>query len=141
MPKQPPRKVATWDEEVVVEIPLPYSGKVIQLFDRIKVKVPFKKMRKIMDGEEIVLSDETKAIVEVEHKVKGCFLCGFILEDFAKNGKLTGFPNDIFDKGTFPIEAKIRHIEIMKYHLPEKKVGAGAEPQPPEDTKEETDAE
>ena len=126
-----------WDEKDAVETPLPYSSKIIQLFDRIKVKVPFKKMKKIPEGEEIVLSEETKAILEVEATKKGCFLCGFILEDFAAKGKLTGHPNDIFEKGTFPVEAKIRHIEIVKYHLPEKKVGAGAEPQPPEETENE----
>jgi hypothetical protein len=137
MAKQPPKKVTAWGEKDVVDVPLPYSGKIIQIFDRIKVKVPFKKMKKIPEGEEIVLSEETKAILEVEATKKGCFLCGFILEDFAAKGKLTGHPNDIFEKGTFPVEAKIRHIEIVKYHLPEKKVERGPEAPAPEDTENE----
>lgn len=119
--------------------PGPYTSKIIQLFDRIKVKVPFKKMRKIMDGEEIVLSDETKAQVEAEATLKNCFLCRFIIEDFAKNGKLTGHPNDIFEKGTFPVEAKIRHIEILKYHLPDKVAGQAKPAQPEEQKGEEGD--
>jgi hypothetical protein len=129
------KKPENWIEEKVVEIPPPYSGKIIQLFDRIKVKVPFKKMKKVPEGEEIVLSEETKALLTVEATTKGCFLCGFILEDFAKSGKLTGYPNDIFDKGTFPVEAKIRHIEILKYHLPAKVAGQ-AEPAQPEERDE-----
>jgi hypothetical protein len=93
-----------------------------------------------MDGEEIVLSDETKAIIETESTAKGCFLCRFILEDFAKNGKLTGSPNDIFGKGTFPVESKIRHIEILKYNLPEK-IQPGAKPPAEQDEQEGTDGE
>lgn len=131
-------KAPSWDSREEFP-PDPYTSKIIHLFDRIKVKVPFKKMRKIMDGEEIVLSDETKAQVEAELKAKGCFLCRFILEDFAKNGKLTGWPNDIFEKGTFPIEAKIRHIEILKYHLPDKVAGQAKPAQPEEQKGEEGD--
>ena len=139
MPKKPERKITAWDEENAVEIPPPYSGKIIQLFDRIKVRVPFRKKVKLMDGEEIILSDETKALLESE--VEKCFLCRIILEDFATNGKLTGHPNDIFGKGTFPVESKIRHIEITKYCDNNKKAGQGAKPPAPEEEKEETDAE
>jgi len=137
MAKKPPKKVENWDDKDAAEIPLPYSGKIIQIFDRIKVKVPFKKMKKVPEGEEIVLSDETKAILEVEAKEKGCFLCGFILEDFAAKGKLTGHPSDIFEKGTFPVEAKIRHIEITKYHLSDEKVKRGPEAPASEETESE----
>jgi hypothetical protein len=136
---KPKRSIDAWDEPQEFP-PDVYSSKIIHLFDRIRVKVPFKKMRKIMDGEEIILSDETKAIVEAEFTAKNCFLCRFILEDFAKNGKLTGYPNDIFEKGTFPIEAKIRHVEILKYHLPLKVAGEAKPPQP-EEQKEVADGE
>lgn len=130
---KPKEKPLSWDEEKTVEVPPYFSGKIVQLFDRIRVKVPFKKMKKVPEGEEIVLSDETIAMAENESKNKGCFLCKFILEDYAKNGKLTGHPNDIFEKGTFPVEAKIRHIEITKYCLPEKVAGEAKPPQPEEE--------
>jgi hypothetical protein len=136
--KRKPKEVAAWAEEKVVEIPPPYRCKIVEVFPRIKVKVPFRKKVKLADGEEIVLSEETLAIVTTEHKTKECFMCGFILEDFAANGKLTGYPNDMFGKGTFPVESKIRHIEILKYNLPGK-VERGAKPPAPEEHKEESD--
>jgi hypothetical protein len=136
---KPKRVIAAWDESQEFA-PDPYTSKIIELFPPIKVKVPFRKKVKLMDGEEIVLSDETKALLEVEATQKGCFLCRFILEDFAAKGKLTGYPNDIFEKGTFPVEAKIRHIEILKYNLPSKVTGQ-AKPAQSEEQKEESDGE
>ena len=124
-----------WDDDEKFPPPL-QDSKIIQMFDPIKVKVYFKRMPKIMDGEEIVLSPETETMLVAEAKT--CFVCRIILEDHAKNGKLTGHPNDIFEKGTFPVESKIRHIQIVKLHA--KKVGQGAEPPAPEEEKGETDA-
>jgi len=93
---------------------------------RVRVKVYFKKMEKVMEGEEIVLSPETQAYLETQRNK--CMLCKMILEDHAQHGKLTGYPKEIDGRGQFPVEAKIRHVQIEKLHAPE--VPAGAQPQP-----------
>lgn len=112
-------------------------GEVPKPFPPVKVKVYFKRMPKMAEGEEIVLSPETELILVEEAKT--CFVCRIILEDHALHGKLTGHPKDMFDKGTFPVEAKIRHIQITKLYV--KKVGRVAEPPAQEEEKGETDAE
>jgi hypothetical protein len=80
----------------------------------VKVEEVFKspvKEGKLKD-QEIVLSKKTEAILK--SKESGCFLCRLILEDHAKNAKLTGYPADSFGKGMFPVESKVRHIELEK---------------------------
>lgn len=57
--------------------------------------------------EEIVLSDETQALVEKRAEA-GCASCIYIASDFRKNGKLTDYP------GNYPVEAKIGHVQAEK---------------------------
>lgn len=59
-----------------------------------------------MDTNDVELSVETKALLERRSKV-GCVSCQYILDDWAKNNKLT-------DYGNYPPEAKINHIEAEK---------------------------
>lgn len=89
---------------------------------RVKLKVPFKKMEKLAEGEEIVLSPETEAVIR--GKMEGCFMCRYIVEDHEQNGKLTGYPKEMDGKGQFPVEAKIRHIQIEKLYVPQDRRGA-----------------
>lgn len=42
----------------------------------------------------------------------GCFLCGWITEDFEKNGMLTDWPFDLNGKSQFPVHGKIAHIRL-----------------------------
>lgn len=114
MKKKGPKYKSWENDEKADEVPAPYTSKVVELFDRIKVKVPFKKLSKIGSDEEIVLSDETKAFLEGEREK--CFLCKIILEDQEKNGKLTGDPKDGEGKPMFPPEAKVRHVQIEKLY-------------------------
>lgn len=118
-----------WGEEEVFA-PRAYTSNVIQFFDYVKPKVHFRKMEKVMPEEEIVLAPETEALVRKESNEKGCFLCRFILEDIEKNKKLTGYPLESDGKGQFPVEAKIRHIEILKLYSEN---GGGAKPHPQEE--------
>lgn len=70
-----------------------------------------------MSGEdEIVLSRETKKFLKERAgtKDKGCFLCRLILEDFKLSKKLTDYPFESDAKGQFPVDAKLRHIELEK---------------------------
>jgi|SRR6185369_10690058 len=107
---------------------LPTGGKATTSpFKQVRVKVYFKKMEKVMEGEEIVLSPETTAILETQREK--CMLCKMILEDQAQNGKLTGYPKENDGKGMFPVEAKIRHVQIEKLHSPDAGVGAAPPPQ------------
>ena len=66
---------------------------------------------------EISISEETLKLLH-RRKVKssgvGCFLCSMILDDYLKNGKLTGFPNDSMGKGTFPAMSKVAHVRLEK---------------------------
>lgn len=41
-----------------------------------------------------------------------CFLCRWILQDIAENGKLTGFPFDWGRTPVFPVDGKNRHIDL-----------------------------
>jgi hypothetical protein len=59
-----------------------------------------------MDVNDVELSEETKALLERRTKA-GCVSCQYILDDWAKNNKLT-------DYGNYPPEAKINHIEAEK---------------------------
>lgn len=45
-------------------------------------------------------------------RAEKCFLCWWIHEDFRMHGKLTGWPNDSMGAGTFPIQGKVRHLEL-----------------------------
>lgn len=85
-------------------------------------------------NEDVVLSEETVALLRKRSgglikktkkiqrtdwnspkDLRGCFLCVMILEDFGLHGKLTGWPLDTFEKGTFPVEAKVGHIRLEKH--------------------------
>lgn len=75
--------------------------------------------------EDVVLSKDTLAFVKkkagdlmkkrIPDDARGCQLCRMIVEDFTLHKKLTGWPLDTFEKGTFPVEAKVRHIEVERY--------------------------
>lgn len=41
-----------------------------------------------------------------------CFCCKWIYEDLKANGKLTGYPKDFLGSGTWPVEGKLRHLEL-----------------------------
>lgn len=56
--------------------------------------------------DDVELSPETKALLEERAKA-GCVSCRYIVDDWAKNNKLT-------DYGNFPGEAKLAHIEAEK---------------------------
>lgn len=136
MTKKDP-KYKSWENDEKAELPPePYTSKVIMFFDRIEPKVHFKNLGKVKENEEITLSPETEAMVRAEAET--CFLCRFIIEDHEANGKLTGHPKEVDGKGQFPVEAKMRHIKIVKLYP---KVVQGAEPPAPEKPKGETDAE
>lgn len=45
-------------------------------------------------------------------KVKTCFMCLWMVEDFELNKKFTGYPIDYNGKPIFPIEGKILHLEV-----------------------------
>jgi hypothetical protein len=42
----------------------------------------------------------------------GCFLCGWIVQDYDKNGTLTDYPKDTVGAGVFPYLGKRAHISI-----------------------------
>jgi hypothetical protein len=42
----------------------------------------------------------------------GCFLCGWIVQDFELNGMLTDYPKDTVGSGVFPYLGKRAHILI-----------------------------
>lgn len=56
--------------------------------------------------DEVELSEKTKALLTARANA-GCVSCRYIIDDWAKNNKLT-------DYGNFPAEAKIAHIEAEK---------------------------
>lgn len=76
-------------------------------------------------NEDVVLSKETVAFLKkragdllkkkIPDDARGCQLCRIILEDFRLNKKLTGYPLDAQDNGMFPVESKVRHIELERY--------------------------
>ena len=55
---------------------------------------------------------EIRAITE--QNMEKCFMCRWILTDLVEHGKLTGYPLDSMGAGTFPIQGKIRHLELEK---------------------------
>lgn len=69
------------------------------------------------NGKKYKPSAETLAMIErrkVNEKGVGCQLCTFIVEDLAKNGFITGYPQDSLGAPQFPVEAKLQHIRIEK---------------------------
>lgn len=43
----------------------------------------------------------------------GCFLCGWILEDLHKNGRLTTYPEKCIDGSVmFPVASKVEHLKL-----------------------------
>lgn len=59
-----------------------------------------------------VLNPETKALLE--SRFDSCFLCKWIVEDFLKHGKLTGWPKNEMCGDQFPITGKLAHIRLEK---------------------------
>lgn len=49
---------------------------------------------------------------ELTARAPKCFLCRWILHDVGTNGKLTGWPPDSMGHGTFPVEGKVKHLEL-----------------------------
>src|SRR4029077_9170054 len=65
----------------------------------------------------LVPSPETLAMLERKRPAWdgiGCFLCGWILEDLADHGKLTGYPLDTNDKAVFPVDGMLKHVTLEK---------------------------
>lgn len=75
----------------------------VELF---KVLVKAGRKKEPMTIEDVELSEETKALL-TERAKAGCVCCRYIVDDWAKNNKLT-------DYGNFPGEAKLAHIEAEK---------------------------
>ena len=59
-----------------------------------------------METNDVELSEQTKTLL-IHRADAGCVSCRYILDDWAKNNKLT-------DYGNYPPEAKINHIEAEK---------------------------
>jgi len=83
------------------------------------------KQRRPTRTEEKEESDRKKIIQFLKGRIPnadgvGCFLCRLITEDFEKNGRLTEWPLDFNDKGTFPRTGKILHIraEVERARFP-----------------------
>ena len=57
------------------------------------------------------MTDLEIVLVAKQHQ-NTCFLCRWTVEDFEKNGKLTGYPNDFMDAGTFPRSGKENHAKL-----------------------------
>ncbi len=55
---------------------------------------------------------QQEALRLLESQREKCFLCGWILEDLAKNGKLTGHPLDAMGAGIFPVDGKRGHLAL-----------------------------
>lgn len=99
---------------------------------------PWKKQ--VEEEVDFILSPETLVLLEkrrVKKSGNGCFLCSMILRDQKKNGKLTDYPIDN-EKGMFPVDAKLKHIELEKGstgvfdHEAALSENAGGEPVPEE---------
>jgi hypothetical protein len=58
----------------------------------------------------VYLKEETMAFL-LERSEK-CFLCWWIHEDARMHVTLTGWPNDYFGSGIFPVEGKLKHLEL-----------------------------
>ncbi|MGH9391893.1 MAG: hypothetical protein ACRD1Z_20005 [Vicinamibacteria bacterium] len=76
-----------------------------------------------MSEEETVyeLSDETMKLLKKRRTRRdgsGCFLCTMILRDFEEHKKLTGYPKDVNGAEVFPIEGKLKHIELERADPP-----------------------
>jgi len=52
-----------------------------------------------------------------EQAKETCFLCIWILEDLRLHEKLTDWPPDSNDKGQFPAQGKVRHLELESVSL------------------------
>lgn len=84
----------------------------------------------MLGEDKIALSKET--MVFLKGRVKGCFLCKWILKDFRRNGKLTDYPPyGEGGSGIFPVKSKLRHIELEMSLLPGFLGGGGAPAQGP----------
>lgn len=59
---------------------------------------------------------QIRAVIDQVDK-STCFLCKWIAEDLKLHGKLTGWPRDYNDKDEFPVTGKIRHLELEKASL------------------------
>lgn len=64
-----------------------------------------------------------RIVAEIEKRAPGpggvgCFLCKWILEDLAKNPKLTGYPTDANGASVFPRAGKIDHLKLEGLFLP-----------------------
>lgn len=55
---------------------------------------------------------EDEALKLLRRNQSTCFLCKWILEDLLANGKLTGYPIDGNGAGTFPVDAKRKHLTL-----------------------------
>lgn len=62
--------------------------------------------------EEIVLKEQTLEVLK--RMAPGCFLCAMIIEDFEKNGKLTGASHDFMGDPTFPVSGMVLHVEVER---------------------------
>ena len=56
------------------------------------------------------MTDRTRVVLE--YWAPTCFLCRWILQDVLDNGKLTGQPYDHAGAPQFPVNGKLKHIEL-----------------------------
>lgn len=85
---------------------------------------------------EYELSPETIALLKrrkMKRNGEGCWLCGIILRDFEEHKTLTDYPKDHNNQGVFPVEGKLKHIELEKAsnHPPGTREGPKPEPSKP----------
>lgn len=62
------------------------------------------------ESKTVTLPDET--MQKLIERAQKCFTCWWTHEDFRLHKKLTGWPFDYFGSGTFPVEGKIKHLEL-----------------------------
>jgi hypothetical protein len=66
------------------------------------------------DRGEVVTDDLDRVIAELEPRAAGCFMCRWIQEDLAINGKLTGHPARSEEQIVFPVGGKLAHLKLEK---------------------------
>ncbi len=69
-------------------------------------------------GEVLRRVETSPVFLETMKQKVSCFMCRYIVEDIEQRGKLTGFPLDSFDKGTFPVDAKLTHVLLEMGEIP-----------------------
>lgn len=75
-----------------------------------------------MELQERVNALKDRLIDRAPKEGVGCFLCGWILEDLHRNGRLTDHPGKNIDGSVlFPTDAKVAHLKLEEFWSPELK--------------------